>query len=144
MIKIKRVRILPTEILVNLGSWATMEFKKDLARTQYVLNCSSHIWIGRLGDEPLFAAGLIRTSSIGTGNVFWFLGCHGLDRNFTKAFKGMVRANRRLMKCRKRISTYIAVDFRAGARFAKFFGFEKIGEDILDNGVQYNCYRLEA
>lgn len=139
MIKIKRVTEFPREL--QLGEIASREIGKDAQLADFIM-ARSRCWIIYWNDIPMFMAGVMKLSMVGSATRVWLVTFEGFKRHFRRVMKFMHRGIRVIRKCVGPISLTVDDDLVKSRNFAELLGFERSPHYARERGVNYRYYFL--
>ena len=139
MIKIKRVTEFPWEL--PLGEIASREIGKN-AQLADIVVARSRCWIIYWNDIPLFMAGVMKLSLIGSATRLWLITFEGFKRHFRRVLKFMLRGTRLIRRCVGPLSLTVDDSSTPSKNFATLIGFERSVQSTHEFGTNYRYYFL--
>lgn len=126
MMTIRRITEFPKDILWFLDTHAKEDFAQasDFQRAFWAR--SKRAWLISCGNEPLFIAGVARTSMIGTGIEFWFMCCKGIKRHLKRSLNFLRRALRHIAKFYPNMRVAVDAAYKEGVKFVIALGFSEV------------------
>jgi hypothetical protein len=129
MITIKQLEAFPSNVRPFLTEYAQQEFELYEKRPALFWGRNIRTWLFTVNEQPLFIAGLTKTSLIGSRAELWLMYCRDVGKYAKRVFRFLKRAIRRLAKIYPNIQMSVEHSFETGKSFARALGFAELPPD---------------
>lgn len=141
---IKQIEAFPENIRPFLTEYAQKEF--DLAQKHPKLLWAKNIraWVFMINEQPVFMAGLTKTSLAGSRAEFWLMYCQDVGKYAKHVLRFMRRALRRIVKIYPNLRLSVENSFETGKSFARALGFVEAKPDRYITNVTFTTYEYRG
>lgn len=139
MIKLRKISEFPWEL--PLGEIASRELGDNAQLADLVVR-RSRCWVVYWNDAPMFMAGLMKLSLIGSATRLWLVTFEGFKRHFRRVMKFMRRGVALLRKYAGPLSLTVDDSSVPSKNFAALIGFKRSPHSTWEHGVNFRYYFL--
>lgn len=129
MIKSEQLSAFPPGLRNLLNEYGQKDLDLALQWPKLFWGKNIRTWMFTIDGQPIFLAGLTKTSLAGSRAEFWLLWCSGTGKYAKHVLRFLRRALRRIAKIYPKVRLSVEHSFETGKSFARALGFRELPAD---------------